>query len=125
MSALEKADSKMASPVISKDVVIIAGDVPGIDPATKVPSTESDKPAQTTQETDGKVPENEKNYSSYTDWEKRLIVLAATMGAFFSPFTAQIYFPALNSIAKDLDVSLSKVNLTITTYMVRLLFFAS
>jgi hypothetical protein len=41
------------------------------------------------------------------------------MGAFFSPFTAQIYFPALTSIAKDLHVSNSKINLTMTTYMVR------
>ncbi|KAH8601979.1 MFS multidrug transporter-like protein [Bisporella sp. PMI_857] len=60
----------------------------------------------------------EKNYSSFSLWEKRFMVFAATMGAFFSPFTAQIYFPALNTIAKDLHVSNSKVNLTITTYMI-------
>jgi hypothetical protein len=59
-------------------------------------------------------------YSSFGPWEKRFIVFAATMGAFFSPFTAQIYFPALNTIAKDLNVSPSKINLTMTTYMVRL-----
>jgi hypothetical protein len=62
---------------------------------------------------------SEKPYSSYTLWEKRFIVLTATLGAFFSPFTAQIYFPALNTLAKDLHVSPSKINLTITTYMVR------
>jgi cytoskeletal protein RodZ len=60
----------------------------------------------------------QKDYSSFTLWEKRFIVFAATMGAFFSPFTAQIYFPALNTIAKDLHVSPSKINLTMTTYMV-------
>jgi len=63
-----------------------------------------------------------KDYSSFTTWEKRFIVFTATIGAFFSPFTAQIYFPALTSIAKDLNISYSKVNLTMTTYMVRIIF---
>ena len=65
----------------------------------------------------------EKDYSSFSLWQKRFIVFAATMGAFFSPFTTQIYFPALTSIAKDLNVSNSKINLTITTYMVLHLLF--
>lgn len=60
-----------------------------------------------------------KDYSIFTLWQKRFIVFTATMGAFFSPFTTQIYFPALTSIAKDLHVSNSKINLTMTTYMVR------
>jgi len=71
-------------------------------------------------------PAEEKDYSSFTTWEKRFIVFTATIGAFFSPFTAQIYFPALNTLAKDLHVSSSKINLTMTTYMVGyllLLFF--
>ncbi|KAF4628197.1 hypothetical protein G7Y89_g9955 [Cudoniella acicularis] len=63
------------------------------------------------------TPIPEKDYSSFGSWEKKLIVLAATIGAFFSPFNAQIYFPALNSIAKDLGVTASQVNLTMTTYM--------
>jgi len=64
------------------------------------------------------TPAEEKDYSSFTTWEKRFIVFTATIGAFFSPFTAQIYFPALNTLAKDLHVSSSKINLTMTTYMV-------
>lgn len=77
---------------------------------------------QTTQavlEDEGKVlPTEQADYSSFTKWEKRFIVFFATIGAFFSPFTAQIYFPALTEIAKDLHVSNSKINLTMTTYMV-------
>jgi MFS family permease len=44
----------------------------------------------------------------------------------FSPFSANIYYPSLNSIAADLHVSSSQINLTITTYMVfpSLLMFA-
>ncbi|KAF3768120.1 hypothetical protein M406DRAFT_61800 [Cryphonectria parasitica EP155] len=57
-------------------------------------------------------------YSSFSLWEKRFIVLAAALSAFFSPLTAQIYFPALNVLADAFHVSTSKINLTITTYMV-------
>lgn len=57
-------------------------------------------------------------YSSFTRAEKRLIVLAAALSSFFSPLTAQIYFPALNVVAKDFGVSTSQINLTVTTYMI-------
>lgn len=57
-------------------------------------------------------------YSTFTLMEKRLIVLAASLSAFFSPLTAQIYFPALNVVANDFGVSTSQINLTVTTYMI-------
>ncbi|KAJ4417555.1 hypothetical protein N0V82_006114 [Gnomoniopsis sp. IMI 355080] len=57
-------------------------------------------------------------YSSYSLFEKRMIVLAASLSAFFSPLTAQIYFPALNVVAQAFDVSTTKINLTVTTYMI-------
>ena len=59
-------------------------------------------------------------YSYFTTWQKRFIVMAASMGSLLSPLTTNIYFPALNTIANDLDVSVSKINLSITTYMVGL-----
>ncbi|CAG9978273.1 unnamed protein product [Clonostachys byssicola] len=57
-------------------------------------------------------------FSVFTLWQKRAIVCCAALTAFFSPMTAQIYLPALTSIAEDLQVSSAKVNLTITTYMI-------
>lgn len=57
-------------------------------------------------------------YSSFSLWEKRFIVLGAALSAFFSPLTAQIYFPALNVVAQAFDVSTSQINLTVTTYMI-------
>lgn len=57
-------------------------------------------------------------YSSFSLFEKRMIVLAAALSAFFSPLTAQIYFPALNVVAQAFDVSTTKINLTVTTYMI-------
>lgn len=57
-------------------------------------------------------------YSIHTLWEKRLIVLAASLSAFFSPLTAQIYLPALPTLSKDLHVTSSQINLTVTTYLI-------
>lgn len=57
-------------------------------------------------------------YSTFTLWEKRCIVLAASVGSFMSPLTTNIYYPALNTISKELGVSISAINLSITTYMI-------
>jgi hypothetical protein len=59
-----------------------------------------------------------RQYIVFTKSQKRLIILAAALASAFSPLSANIYFPALNSIAKDLHVTPSQINLTITTYMV-------
>ncbi|KAA8564889.1 hypothetical protein EYC84_010659 [Monilinia fructicola] len=64
------------------------------------------------------IPEQDVPYTSFSSWEKRFLVLIATFACFFSPFTTQIYFPAINTIAKDLRVTNSQVNLTVTTYMI-------
>lgn len=61
---------------------------------------------------------SEKPFSSFTLWEKRMIVCVASLCAFISPLTTNIYFPALNTIAADLGVSISDLNLTVTTYMI-------
>lgn len=60
----------------------------------------------------------EKPYSVFSPHEKRIIVLCAGLCAFFSPVSGQIYFPALNEIARDLNVSLDLVNLSITSYLI-------
>ncbi|KFA75748.1 hypothetical protein S40288_04984 [Stachybotrys chartarum IBT 40288] len=57
-------------------------------------------------------------YTVFARWEKHVIVLAASVTAFFSPLSAQIYLPALTPIAEDLHVTNAQVNLTITTYMI-------
>ncbi|CAI7636605.1 unnamed protein product [Penicillium glandicola] len=57
-------------------------------------------------------------YSIFTPTQKRLIILTAALASSFSPLSANIYYPALNSIAKDLGVTPSQINLTITTYMI-------
>lgn len=57
-------------------------------------------------------------YSVFTLKEKRLIIFLTAWAGFFSPLSANIYFPALNALAADLHVSNSLINLTLTSYMI-------
>ena len=57
-------------------------------------------------------------YSVFSVRQKKIILVAGSFAAFFSPLSSNVYFPALNTIAKDLHVSISQINLTVTTYQV-------
>jgi len=57
-------------------------------------------------------------YTVFSKNKKRFIIGMAMMAGFFSPFSANIYFPALNVIAADLNVTNALVSLTLTTYMI-------
>ena len=57
-------------------------------------------------------------YSTFSNEAKRSIVFLVALAGFFSPLSANIYFPALEYIASDLHVSLELMNLTITAYLV-------
>ena len=57
-------------------------------------------------------------YSVFTISQRRYIIFMASWAGFFSPVSSQIYFPALNTLARDLHVSNSLINLTLTSYMV-------
>ncbi|KAI1077985.1 major facilitator superfamily transporter [Whalleya microplaca] len=101
------------------------------EPETRSPSTSGERTPSSTPEnevphlapdaeppSEAPIVDSRPKYSIFTTWEKRSIVLGAAMGAFFSPLTAQIYFPALNIISKDLGVTTNQINLTVTTYMI-------
>ena len=77
-----------------------------------------DKPTDTEKVVRSQHDIDEKPYSVFTYNEKRLIALCCGMAAFFSPVSGQIYFPSLPSIAKDLNVSMTLVNFSITSYIV-------
>lgn len=57
-------------------------------------------------------------YSVFTVGQKRAIIFAGSFASWFSPMTGSIYFPALDRIAADLGVSNSKINITVTTYLI-------
>ncbi len=57
-------------------------------------------------------------YSIFTRRQKIATTLLVSFLAIISPLSGQIYLPALESLATSLDVSVSYINLTITTFMV-------
>ncbi|KAI0285474.1 hypothetical protein BGY98DRAFT_930456 [Russula aff. rugulosa BPL654] len=59
-----------------------------------------------------------KPYNVFTHKEKWLITILASCAAVFSPFTANIYFPAIPVISTDFHKSIELINLTVTMYMV-------
>ena len=57
-------------------------------------------------------------HSIFSESMKKFIVFMTAWGGFFSPLSANIYFPALNTLAADFKVSNSLINLTLTSYMI-------
>ena len=57
-------------------------------------------------------------YTVFSTATKRGIVGIVALAGFFSPLSANIYFPALNYMGEDLHVSLELMNLTITAYLI-------
>ena len=57
-------------------------------------------------------------YSVFTDRQRKFIVFMVAFAGFFSPLSANIYFPALNALSRDLKVSNELINLTLTSYMI-------
>lgn len=60
-------------------------------------------------------------YSVLPAGEKALVIIAGSFAALISPLSSSIYLPAMTSIAQEMNVSVSLINLTITTYLVRTL----
>ena len=57
-------------------------------------------------------------YSVFSQRQKRYIVFMAALAGLFSTLSTNIYFPALNTLAKDFKVSDELINLTVTSYMI-------
>ncbi|KAK5199433.1 hypothetical protein LTR16_006222, partial [Cryomyces antarcticus] len=64
------------------------------------------------------VETNTPPHSIFSKRQKQFVVFMVAWGGFFSPLSANIYFPALNTLATDLKVSNELINLTLTSYMV-------
>lgn len=57
-------------------------------------------------------------YSAFSRGTKIYITVMVTISSIISPMTANVYYPILTEVARDLGVTISLINLTITTYMV-------
>lgn len=60
----------------------------------------------------------QEQYSVFSRKEKRWLVFIAAFAAMFSPLSSFVFYPAITSIANDLGVTVTLVNLAITTYMI-------
>ncbi|KAK5991569.1 Citrate exporter 1 [Cladobotryum mycophilum] len=83
--------------------------------------TRDEQPSLTAKETPGPSPDpppTDALYSIFDKRQKALIVLIASTAATFSGFASNIYFPTLPTIARDLNVSVELVNLTVTSYLI-------
>ncbi|KIJ44663.1 hypothetical protein M422DRAFT_167989 [Sphaerobolus stellatus SS14] len=58
------------------------------------------------------------SYSIFSPRQRYTIVSLACFTGFLSPLSSLLYTPALPTIAADLGVSITKVNLTVTTYLI-------
>lgn len=58
---------------------------------------------------------SESPFSILSRSEKLVITFLVTIAGVVSPFTGSVYLPALNTIADDLGVRTSLINLTITS----------
>ncbi|KAK1570069.1 major facilitator superfamily domain-containing protein [Colletotrichum navitas] len=63
-------------------------------------------------------PSDNVHYSIYSPAAKRALVFSSSFAGLLSSLSGHIYFPALTLIARDLNVSDSLVNLSISTYMI-------
>jgi hypothetical protein len=57
-------------------------------------------------------------YSAFTGRRKRFIIFMTSWAGFFAPVSSNIYYPALNTLARELRVSNAQINLTLTFFMV-------
>jgi len=57
-------------------------------------------------------------YTAFKGTKRAQIAFLVSFAGFFSPLSANIYFPALPSLSNSLHVSIQLLNLTITAYLV-------
>lgn len=60
----------------------------------------------------------EQAYSVFAKSEKNIAVFLVTFAATFSPLSSSVFFPAINALSVSLKVSVEKINLTATSYMI-------
>ncbi|KAL4955446.1 major facilitator superfamily domain-containing protein [Aspergillus filifer] len=66
----------------------------------------------------GQIREDEAPYCILPEKEKVFLMLLCSFAAIISPISSSIYFPAIGTLAEDLHVSVSNINLTVTMYLI-------
>lgn len=68
--------------------------------------------------------QDEAPHTILTERQKIFTIIIASFAAFISPVSASIYYPALNSLAEDLHVTVSTINLTSMNFLSKSLPFS-
>ena len=58
-------------------------------------------------------------FSVFSLFQKRFIVFSVALTTLLPPLTASIFYPVITLLARDLNVTVTDINLTITIYLVR------
>ena len=64
-------------------------------------------------------PSSTSKYSALPEGEKTALLMFAAFASIISPFSSGMFYPAVNELSRDLDKSVSLINLSISTYQVR------
>ncbi|KAK9770839.1 putative Major facilitator superfamily (MFS) profile domain-containing protein [Seiridium cardinale] len=57
-------------------------------------------------------------FSVFSQAGRSLIIFVAALTTLLAPLTTSIYYPVITLLARDLNVSIADINLTITTYLI-------
>jgi MFS family permease len=82
------------------------------------PDVEIQDTDATTQRTAAPPDQESLPYSAFSLAQKRWIIALVAFAGWFSSLSSFIYFPAIPSIASDLDVTTERINLTVTAYLI-------
>ncbi|KAJ3481727.1 hypothetical protein NLI96_g7463 [Meripilus lineatus] len=111
--SLHSQDVEASSTNDSHGALKLANGEADSEPVEKVQAKEDHHKEQTSSDpAPGEPP-----YSAFSTREKWVIVGLASFGGLFSPFTANIYFPAIPSMSEAFNKSIELINLTVTMYM--------
>lgn len=89
-------------------------------PKEDLEKTRGDRNTNTNLNTIKSDSQNESPYCVFSEKAKILTMLAASFAGLISPMSASIYYPALPTLANDMHVSNTLINLTVMTYLVGL-----
>ncbi|KAF9446558.1 MFS general substrate transporter [Macrolepiota fuliginosa MF-IS2] len=82
------------------------------------PSVDNTRPHSSSEISEGHGHDTVDMRNGLSRKEKWFVVILIALTALFSPFTANIYFPAIPTIAQAFDKPIELINLTVTVYVV-------
>lgn len=78
----------------------------------------SSSTTQSTSSEDHVVENLAANYTVFTHRQRLFIILVIAFTALVSPLSGSLYIPALSKVANELDVSISQINFTVSSYLI-------